>query len=239
MDLARADLIEILKKVHLYLSVGRFDAAEKLINATLADHGPLANVLNALGLTYHKQSKFPDALDAFNKALSINPDFVEAALNITATLCDLSRYEEAQTVFAEINKRLNQKRKLPELVLGRLANQHAQNAKAYEESDLLAEAVLEYRKALSLYADMPDIRIALVRLHLRLGQLEKARVECEDILKSTPEHCEANTWLGILHYKLAQKDLAKRHWEKAHQTNPDDSASRALLRLSRDWPAER
>lgn len=239
MEPARTELTEILKKVHLYLSVGRFDAAEKLLKATLHDHGPLANIQNALGLTYHKQSKFPDALEAFNQALSVNPNFVEAALNIVVTLCDLSRYDEAQSVFFKINSRVNSKRKLPDLVLGRLANQHVQNAKAYEESDLLPEAELEYRKALSLYADMPDVKLALAKLHVRLGQFEKARTECEETLQSTPDHCEAHTWLGILHYKLAEKDQAKRHWEKAHQANPDDSASRALLKLSRDWLAER
>jgi tetratricopeptide (TPR) repeat protein len=239
MDTSRAELAEILKKSNLYLSVGRFDAAEKLLKATLADYGPLANVENTLGLTYHKQSKFPLAVEAFNRALCINPDFIEAALNLAVTLCDLSRYDDAQSVFLKINQKVNPKKKLPGLVLGRLANQHVQNAKAYEESDLLAEAVLEYKKSLSLYSDMPDVKMALAKLHVRLGQLEKAKTECEEILKLYSDHYEAHTLLGILHFKLEQKDLAKRHWEKAYQANPKDAASRALVNLSRDWPTEK
>lgn len=239
MDTSRAELTEILKKAHFYLSVGRFDAAEKLLKATIADYGPLANVENALGLTYHKQSKFIPAVEAFNRALGINPDFIEAALNLAVTLCDLSRYDDAQSVFSKINQRVNPKKKLPGLVLGRLANQHVQNAKAYEESDLLAEAVLEYKKGLSLYADMPDVKIALARLHVRLSQLEKAKIECEEILQQHPDHYEAHTLMGILHFKLEQKDLAKRHWEKAHQVNPHDAASRALVSLSREWSFEK
>ena len=239
MDKSRAELTELLKKATLYLSVGRFDAAEKLLKATLADYGPLAHVENALGLAYHKQSKFSSAMEAFNRALSINPNFIEAALNLAVTLCDLSRYDDAQSIFSKINQRVNPKKKLPDLVLGRLANQHVQNAKAYEESDLLAEAVLEYRKSLSLYSDMPDVKMALAKLHVRLGQFEKAKVECEDILEQHADFYEAHTLLGILHFKLEQKDLARTHWEKAHQANPRDPASRALVTLSREWPSER
>ena len=123
--------------------------------------------------------------------------------------------------------------------MGRLANQHVQNAKAYEESDLLAEAVLEYKKSLSLYSDMPDVKLALAKLHVRLGQLEKAKVECEEILQHHADYYEAHTLLGILHFKLEQKDIAKRHWEKAHQANPQDAASRALVNLAREWPSEK
>src|SRR3954453_3141286 len=104
MTPSRAELAEIRKKVALYLSVQRFDAAEKLLRATLTDYGPLANIHNLLGVTFHKQSRFVEALKEFNRALAVNPDFVEAALNLTATLCDLSRYDEAKTVFARLQQ---------------------------------------------------------------------------------------------------------------------------------------
>ena len=52
------------------------------------------------------------------------------------------------------------------------------------------------------------------------------------------EIAESHTWLGILYYKLGRKDLAKRHWEKAQQVNPNDLSSRAYLKLARDWSPE-
>lgn len=238
MKPTRAEIAEIRKKVNLYLSVGRFDAAEKLLKATLTDYGPLANVHNLLGVAYHKQSKFALALKEFNRALIANPDFVEAALNLAATLCDLSRYDEAREVFAKLQAQVNPKKRQPGLVLGRLANQHATNGAAYEESGMLGDAIQEYRKALALFDRMPDVKMALAKLYVRSGQNDKARQEFEEIVKQSPDVPEAHTWLGILYYKLGRKDLAKRHWEKAQQVDPNDLSSRAYLKLARDWSAE-
>lgn len=234
----RAELIEIRKKVTFYLSVNRYDAAEKLLKATLSDYGPLANIQNLLGVTYHKQSRFPDALREFNQALAANPEFVEAALNLAATLCDLSRYDEARTVFTKLGEQVNPRKKQPGLVLGRLANQHAANGAAYEESSMVSEAIQEYRKALALFERMPDVKLSLAKLYVRTGQNDKARQEFEELVRLSPDLPEAHTWLGILYYKLGRKDQAKTHWEKAQQANPNDLASRAYLKLSRSWNAE-
>ena len=232
----RAELSEIRKKVDLYLSVHRYDAAEKLLRATLADHGPLANIHNLLGVTFHQQSKFVEALKEFHKALSLNGEYVEAALNLAATLCDLSRYEEAQAIFAKLDQQVGGKKKQPGLVLGRLANHHAQSGQSYEESGMLSEAILEYRKALSLFERMPDVKLALVKLYVRTGQTDKAKQECEEIVKICPDLASGHTWLGILYYKLGRRELARKHWEKAQQLSPDDLASRAYLKLARAWP---
>jgi tetratricopeptide (TPR) repeat protein len=238
MNPTRAELGEIKRKVGLYLSVNRYDAAEKLLKATLTDYGPLANIHNLLGVTYHRQSRFVDAIREFNKALGANNDYVEAALNLAATLCDLSRYDEARDVFAKLNEQVNPRKRQPNLVLGRLANQHAGNGRSYEDSGMPGEAIQEYRKALSLYEKMPDVRLSLAKLYARVGQNDKAKVEFEEILKFEPESAPAHTWLGIMCYKLGRKDEAKAHWEKAQQSDPNDLSSRAYLRLSRGWTGE-
>ena len=238
MKATRSELNEIRKKVNLYLSVNRFDAAEKLLKATLSDYGPLANIHNLLGVTFHKQSKFAPAIKEFNRALQANPEFIEAALNLAATLCDLSRYDEAREVFNKLSLQVNPKKRQPSLVLGRLANQHAANGASYEESGMAGDAIIEYKKALTLFERMPDVRMALAKLYVRSGQSDKAREEFEEVVKQSPEIADAHTWLGILHYKLGRKDLAKRHWEKAQQIDPNDLSSRAYLKLAREWSPE-
>ncbi len=238
MNPSRVEIAEIKKKVALYLSVNRFDAAEKLLRAALADYGPLANVHNLLGVTFHKQSRFPEALIEFNRALVANPEFVEAALNLSATLCDLSRYEEARQVFTRLSEQVNPRKRQPSLVLGRLANQHVANGAAYEESGMTGDAIQEYKKALSLFERMPDVKLTLAKLYVRSGQVDRARQEFEDIVKMAPASAEAQNWLGILYYKLGRRDLAKRHWEKAQQANPNDLTARAYIKLSRDWSPE-
>lgn len=235
MSSTRSELQEVQKKVRLYLSVNRFDAAEKLLKATLSEYGPLANIHNLLGVTYHRQSRFSDAIKEFNSALSANPEFVEAALNLAATLCDLSQYDEAQQIFQHLNEKISPRRRQPNLVLGRLANQHAENGAAYEESGMVAEAITEYRKALSLYERMPDVKLMLAKLYLQAGQGDKAKTELEDLVKMMPDHTEGHNWLGIIYYKLGQKDLARHHWEKAQQSAPSNMTTRAYIKMSNEW----
>ncbi|MBM4250876.1 MAG: tetratricopeptide repeat protein [Deltaproteobacteria bacterium] len=235
MGVARSELLEVKKRTELYLSLSRFDAAEKLLKATLADYGPLANIHNLLGLTFHKQSKFVEAIREFNQALVVNPEFLEAALNLAATLCDVSRYEEANQVFAKLEERVGDRQKQPGLVLGRLANMHVAAGQAYVESGMLQEAIQEYRKALSLYDKMPDVKLNLAKLYVKVGQHEKAKQEFEELVNECPWLSDAHTWLGILQYKLGQRDLAKMHWEKAQESAPEDSTARAYLKFAGSW----
>ena len=235
MSTTRRELQEVQKKVRLYLSVNRFDAAEKLLKATLSEYGPLANIHNLLGVTYHRQSRFAESIREFNSALSANPEFVEAALNLAATLCDLSQYDEAQKIFQHLSEKVTSRRKQPSLVLGRLANQHAENGLAYEESGMVAEAITEYRKALSLYERMPDVKLSLAKLYLQSGQGDKAKTELEDLLRAMPDHTEAHNWIGIIYYKLGQRDLARHHWEKAQQSAPSNLTTRAYIKMSNEW----
>ena len=238
MSAQRAELLDVKKKVDLYLGLGRFDAAEKLLKATLADYGSLANIHNMLGLTFHKQSKFMDAIREFNHALAVKPEYIEAALNLAATLCDLSRYEEAHQVFIKLEEHVGEKQKQPGLVLGRLANLHVLSGQAYEESGMWPEAIQEYRKGLALYDKMPDVKLVLAKLYVRVGQHEKAKKEFEELIVQNPGLADAHTWLGILQYKLGQRDLAKRHWEKAQESSPENSTARAYLHLARSWTGQ-
>ena len=230
---ARHDLSELKKKVELYFSVQRFDAAEKLLRATLADFGPLANVHNYLGVTYHRQSRFQDAVREFRRALAINPEFIEAALNLTITLADISLYDDAQATFKQAASQASSKQRQPPLVLGRLANRHVATGEAYEECGMLNDAIQEYRKALGLYDRMPDVKLALGRLYLRLGQPERAKHEFEALVKLSPGQAEAHNWLGILNYQLGRQDQAERHWERAQESSPNDLVARAYLKIAR------
>lgn len=233
----REELKEIQEKANLYLSVGRFDAAEKILRATLSDYGPLANIHNLLGVTFHKQSKFREALQHFRKAWEINNAFVEAALNLAATLCDLSQYEEARSVFAQIMGEMENVRKKPRLVLGRLANQHAATGRMYQENGMIAEAVQEYLKALSLYDHLPDVRLALGKLYLEGQQFDRAKQEFELLIKDAPDMAEAYTWLGVVCFHQQQPEPAKDAWTKAQGLGERGTPARALLKVMQSLEA--
>lgn len=230
----RVDFSEIYNKTKLYLNVGRYEAAEKLLQTTLEEHGSMANLHNLLGVTFHKQSKFAQAIVQFTKALKINPGFVEAGLNLSVTFCDLGRYEEARSIFSEILSRAPTNKKQPDLVLGRLANHHASCGSLYEQSGFTSEAITEYRKALALYERMPDVRLALGKLLFRSEQYERALQEFQTVASEFPNEADAHLWLGIAQWKLGQTDQARRFWEKAQSLDTGDGVPGAYLRMTQE-----
>lgn len=226
----RAELAAVHKKVALYLNVGRYDAAEKLLKATLATHGSLANIHNLLGVTYHKQSRFPEAIREFKKSLRTNNDFTEAALNLSVLLSDLGQYEEARGAFDQALKQVRPGQRVPDLVLGRIANHHVTAARSYEQSFMSQEAISEYRKALSIYPKMPDVRLDLGRLYLHTGQPDKAFQEFSEILQVDPSNSQALMWAGIARHKAGKPEEARQLWRQAQAASPVDHGARALIK---------
>ena len=82
---------------------------------------------------------------------------------------------------------------------------------------------------------MPDVKLSLAKLYLQSGQGDKAKTELEDLLKTMPDHTEAHNWIGIIYYKLGQRDLARHHWEKAQQSAPSNLTTRAYIKMSNEW----
>ncbi len=226
----RAELVAVHKKVALYLNVGRFDAAEKLLKSTLATHGSLANIHNLLGVTHHKQSRFSEAIREFKKSLKVNSDFTEASLNLSVLLCDLGQYEEARSIFEQAFSQVRPGQKVPDLILGRIANHHVTAARSYEQSSMTQDAINEYRKALSIYPKMPDVRLDLGRLYLRSGHPDKAFQEFTEILKVSPGHSQALLWAGIARHKVGKSDEARQLWRQAQAAAPADQGARALIK---------
>ena len=230
----RIDFAQIQEKIRIYHSVSRFEAAEKALLTAIDEFGSMANLHNLLGVTYHKQSKFADAIVQFTKSLKINPNFIEAGLNLSATFCDLGRYDEAKSVFAEVLAQTPAGKKQPDLVMGRLANHHAACGVLYAENNLPYEAINEYKKALSLYERMPDVKIALGQLYLNTNQLDRALYEFQDAIRSFPDEPEAHLWLGICLWKLNRKDQAVRSWETCHNLDAGSRAAEAYLKFAKN-----
>jgi tetratricopeptide (TPR) repeat protein len=223
----REDITEIQKKVHIYLSVGRYDAAEKLLKMAMDELGNAANLRNLLGVTYHRQSNFKSALEQFEQALNQNPEYTEAILNMAVTLADLGLYEDSAVFFQKAESTVNVQHGVPSLVLGRLANHHAQLGSLYESANMKQQALEEFRKALHLYPEMPDIRLKLARLLIETRDFEGARKELKVLENSTRGAAASGLWLGVIHYLSGSKAHAAELWQQAKKLRPNDRVSRA------------
>jgi len=62
------------------------------------------NAHDSLGMIYQRSGRYREALDSFQRALSIHPGFEPAVFHVGNTMVDLGRYAEALVQFRKANK---------------------------------------------------------------------------------------------------------------------------------------
>jgi len=191
-----------------------------------------ADVRQQLGLALGLAGQPEAALEEFDRALALNPAYVEAHLNRAITLNDLGRYEEAREAFRLAwDSDHSAGRPFSRSVSARLANMHMELGDLYADLGSHDEAVEQYRSAKNLRPDFLDIRTKLARAAMEKGDLRSAFVELNSVLTENPEYVEARVTLGLVHYRSGQHDAAAAEWRACLKQVPDHPKARAFLNM--------
>ncbi len=197
-----------------------------------------ADVRHLLGLSLGLAGQPEAAVEEFDRALALNPSYVEAHLNRAISLNDLSRYDEAREAFRLAwDSDHSAGRPFSRSVSARLANMHMELGDLYADLTSHTNAVNQYRSAAALRSDFLDIRNKLARALMERGNLEEARVELDGMLDQHPEYVEARVTLGLVLYRMAQYEEAAAEWRGCLKRNPDHVKARAFLNMPRTQPA--
>lgn len=198
-----------------------------------ADREPgYADVRHLLGLALGLAGQPEAALEEFDRALALNPSYVEAHLNRAITLNDLGRYEEARDAFRHAwDSDHTAGRPFSRSVSARLANMHMELGDLYADLGSYPHAVQQYRSAANLRPDFLDIRTKLARALMESGNLETARRELRNVLSENPDFIEARITLGLVHYRSRHYDAAAAEWRACLARSPDHPKARAFLNM--------
>ena len=93
-----------------------------------------------------------------------------------------------------------------------------------------AAQILE--QGLAKHPDRDGYRLALSEVQLRMGRLQEARAQLEQLVRRKPDWAEALTHLGTVESQLGDKAGALENFEKAHQrqpANPSTTLGYAML----------
>ncbi|MFK7991847.1 MAG: tetratricopeptide repeat protein [Sandaracinaceae bacterium] len=223
------------------LSLGRehydkreFEKAEHYLRQVLErDETRFADVLNMLGVIHHDRGRFEEAQGCFEEALSINPNYTEAALNLAVTYNDLGRYDEAKKIYrAALSRGEESPGQLDPFVKGKIANLHAEVAQAYADAGMPSDAMHELRKAILLCPTFADLRLRLANLYRQTGDLDAARFELDEAIKSKPSFVPAHVALGVTLLAMGHKEAAIDRWKAALEIDPDNKAGAMYLRMA-------
>jgi len=219
-----------------------YQEAEKHLAAFAQEVAHFADVWQMLGVIYHEQGKFNRAVECFEKALAINPQYTEALLSLAVTYNDLGQYDKAQTLYANAKRGgetagTKEQAALPDpFVRGKIANMHSELGDVYRSIGLQNEAITEYQKALKLRPDFPDIRTKMAQALHDQGKKEQALKELMEIKRSRPDYLLARINLGVTHYSMGRVDEAIREWKEVLQEDPENKKALMYLRLVQGRP---
>jgi tetratricopeptide (TPR) repeat protein len=223
------DAIDVRQKISFFTKIGRDDliqsTLEELVAAGQGKEESTSWIQNALGLTYHRQSKFVEAARCFNLAYEAGDD--EAALNLMVTLCDLGLYDVAQTVDANLSK-VN-KTSLSLYRQEKMVSCLFEAAQLYIQTKDFDAAFELLDAALKIAPEKISLKITYANIALSSGRPERVLSCLLPVLESASVTTEVYNILGLAFYRTGQVEKAQQYWTYAQRVKSNDPVSRAFL----------
>lgn len=218
-----------------YFEKKQYQEAEGYLTQVVEQNQSFADVYNMLGVIYHLQGQFARAQRAFEAALRLNPAYTDAALNLAIIYNDMGRYAEAKQVYsAALARQHSNPQHMDPYVKGKIANMYADIADVFASSDMLEQAVTEYRRALALGPTFVDIRLKLANVLRDLKQHDESLKESEEILRLNPNYLPGRIHYGITLFAAGRRSDAISVWEDVLGRSPGNKSAEMYLNLVRD-----
>jgi tetratricopeptide (TPR) repeat protein len=200
---------------------------------TVVDSGrAFADVHHLLGVCLSLLGQPERALRELDRALELNPRYMEALIHRGLVLNELGRTEEAEEAFASAGSQLERSTAgLPTPIAAQLANRHADLAESYAGAGALDRAIAEYERALELGPEFHDLRYRKARLLLETGRSLDAREELEKILAARPSFVDAEAALGLARYLSGDAAGARDVWQACLARRPENARVEAYLSM--------
>src|SRR5438034_7435828 len=203
-----------------------------LLEEVIATGRAFADAHHLLGLSYSLAGQPDKALEQLDRALALNPNYIEALIHRALVLNELGREDEANAVWRRARQVGAERRAgFHGHVAAKLANQHAALAQAYYEAGGLNEAIAQYEAALELGPAFHDLRYKLGRMLLEAGRALEAHEQFQIIVRERPSFLDAAAMLGLACYLAGDGLAARAVWEELQARRPEDPRVEAYLAL--------
>jgi tetratricopeptide (TPR) repeat protein len=211
--------------------------AVHLLEELTAQGHAFADAHQLLGVSLSLLGHTQRALTEFDRALELNPRYLEALIHRGLILNQVGRTSEAEECFRRAALAdTGSIRGFAAPVAARLANRHAELAQDYADVGALDQAIDQYRRALELGPTFHDLRYRLARVLLEAGQVLDARDELEQVVTARPTFIDAGAALGLARYLSGDADGAREVWEQLLTRRPGHQRVEAYLNMV-DRPA--
>lgn len=165
---------------------------------------------NDRGAILQRLGRLDQALEAFNEALRIKPDFAEAHCNRAIVLQRQERLEEALKAFDRALR-----------IKPDLANAHNNRGVILQRQGRLQKALAAFDQAVRVRPDYAEAHSNRGVMLQRLGRPEEALAAHDQALRLEPQHALAHLNRGAALQGLGRLNEALRAFEEALRLKPD------------------
>lgn len=173
-----------------------------------------------LGEACRRVGKLEEALDAFDKAIVLKPDFLKGHLGAGNTLRDMGKNKEAVSKF-----------RLALAINPNFAEAYHYLGVTFIEQANLDDAVPVLRKAVALRPAYGEAQLTLASALEQSGKSTEALAIYQSILERDPDNVPVLNNVGNILKNLGRMDEAIEQYEKALEIDPDHAP--AYYNLSR------
>jgi predicted Zn-dependent protease with MMP-like domain len=210
-----------------------FNEAIRWCKKAAAEDPSAPEAHNARGEALDAAGMWEEALEAFDRALERDPEFVDALLNKAEILGDRQETAEQALPLCDEAERITREGEDESL----LAEVHYLRGNALQTLFRFEEALPEYERALSLSPDQPDYLLEKGSTLYNLLEYERAEECLAAALELDPESADAHYVMGLLLEKTDRDAQAQE--ELAAATRIDPTRYPPVLRVPRERFAAR
>jgi tetratricopeptide (TPR) repeat protein len=184
--------------------------SETLWTHTLACDGRNLAAHNNLGILLAQRGQLDEAIAHYQRALRINPHYVDAHMNLGVVLAKRGRLDEA---IAQCQRAVE--------IAPDDAQGHNNLGLILAGRGRLDEAIAQYQWALQISPDLVKTHDNLGLALADRGRLDEAIAQYQQALEIQPDDAEAHNNLGLALKKNGRLGEAIAHYQRALEINPD------------------
>lgn len=221
VELAPGEPLFLANTGELLLKMDRREEGLKFLNQAAAFGTNDAKIQNRFGQAVAEHGETNAALQAFHRAIQLDPKSASGYCNLGGMLISLGQVDAAIT-------NIQQALKLDHRYMEAYNNLGA----AYTKQQKHEEAVKQYRHALKLN---PTNAVTLFNLGSaldKLGKTQEAMIRLDAALQSDPKHTEARFTLARRLFTQGELKSAHAHLMEVLRIRPDHANARLFLGLT-------
>ncbi|RIK66041.1 MAG: O-GlcNAc transferase [Planctomycetota bacterium] len=229
-----------------YQRQGRLDEAITCYVESLAhpDCYDRPDVLTNLAKAWTLKGDYPRAIEYYEQALALRPDFPKARSNLGAILQRVGRAREAEShlrasvesypenplawnnlgsVLLELGRAQEALDCLKKAAALRpdLPDAHYNMGNALFRLRRSEEALAAYGEAIRIDPKYVDAHVNRANVFLQSGQIERARQDLNEAIRIQPDHAIGNYHLSSILAREGRREEAQRHYTIAKRGRPD------------------